>query len=852
MIRMTPRILPLIGLLAWSAAAHAETPVKTFDGATPLVWSERMADSEMARLGATLEAGHDHARWDYSPAVLALGLWRLGAATGNDSYREFAGRAVGSFVRQDGSIIGFKPSAHALDSINPGKVVLLLAEYSHEKRYGLAAERLRAELAVQPRTKEGGYWHKERYPHQMWLDGVYMASPFMARYAAQYHEPALFDDVANQILIADRHLYDPSTGLYWHAWDESHSQAWADPGTGHSPNFWSRSIGWYAMAIVDSLRWFPAGHPKIAPLTEVLTRVADGVVRWQDPKTGLWWQVTNEGGRKGNYLEASASSMFVYALAKAVNEGYLPREQYLPAILKGYAGLVRTLVKTEPDGRISLEQICQSAGLGFRNSAGVVRDGSFGYYIGEPVVANDPKGTGPFIMAGIEVQKLLAGGSRAEASVGWSALPGILKKIHAPVFPDRDFPITAYGAKPGEDATSAIHAAIAACSAAGGGRVVVPAGDWLTGAVRLESHVNLHISKGATLRFSTDPAAYPTVYTRWEGVECMNYSALIYAYGQKDIAVTGEGTLDGQASNENWWAWKTHRADRDKLNEMGEAGVPVAQRVFGLGHYLRPNFFQTYRCRNVLIEGVTIVRSPMWELHPVLSENVTVRGVKIHSHGPNNDGCDPESSRDVLIDHCVFDTGDDCIAIKSGRNNDGRRVNIPAENIVVRDCTMQDGHGGVVIGSEVSGGCRNVFAENCSMDSPHLDRALRIKSNAQRGGVIENIFMRNVRVGRVAEAILTVDFLYEEGARGHFPPIVRHVRLDHIMSEHSPRVMWIAGFPAATIDDIRFDDCTFRGVETAEVISHAGRIVLDHVTIVPEKKMRSLNSRPPETPVRKP
>src|ERR1043165_6238828 len=201
---------------------------------------------------------------------------------------------------------------------------------------------------------------------------------------------------------------------------------------------------------------------------------------------------------------------------------------------------------------------------------------------------------------------------------------------------------------------------------------------------------------------------------------------------------------------------------------MGDQGLPVAKRVFGEGDFLRPNFIQPYRCRNVLIEDVSIVRSPMWEIHPALCTNVTVRGVKISSHGPNNDGCDPESCRDVLIENCVFDTGDDCIAIKSGRNNDGRRVAVASENLIVRNCTMKDGHGGVVIGSEISGDCRNVFVENCKMDSPNLERALRFKSNAQRGGVLENIFMRNVEIGRVAEAVLTIDLIYEEGDKGPY------------------------------------------------------------------------------------
>ena len=449
---------------------------------------------------------------------------------------------------------------------------------------------------------------------------------------------------------------------------------------------------------------------------------------------------------------------------------------------------------------------------------------------------------------------LRANAQTASTGDGWAALPAVLARIQPPQFPDRDFLITAYGARAGgADCTEAFRQAIAACQTAGGGRVVVPPGEFHTGAVHLRSNVNLHVSEGATVRFLTDPAKYPIVFTRWEGVECMNYSPLIYAFEQENIAITGKGTLDGGADWDTWWSWNDkrkppvkQRAARDRLLAMGEQGTPVEQRRMGDGSFLRPNFIQPYRCRNVLIEGVTIIRSPMWEVHPVLSTNVTVRGLNIRSHGPNNDGCDPESCRDVLIEHCVFDTGDDCIAIKSGRNNDGRRVAAPSENIVVRHCTMKDGHGGVVIGSEISGDCRNVFIEDCVMDSPNLDRALRFKSNAQRGGTVENIFMRNVQVGRVAEAILTIDLVYEEGARGPHRPIVRHVVLEKVQSQASPRVMWIAGFPGAIIDDVRLIDCTFRGVEASEVLSHAGNVSLRNVTIEPARKARSLNSVAPE------
>ena len=311
----------------------------------------------------------------------------------------------------------------------------------------------------------------------------------------------------------------------------------------------------------------------------------------------------------------------------------------------------------------------------------------------------------------------------------------ILARIVPPKFPKKDFEITKYGAlADGKTlATDAIKKAIDECSGKGGGRVVIPAGTFLTGAVHLKSNVNLYLAKGATLKFSMNPQDYlPIVKTRWEGMDLMHLSPFIYAYEQENIAVTGEGTLDGQGKS-FFWKWHgnpkyggnpdvlSQKPARARLYEMMEKGVPVEQRIFGgEKDYLRPQFIQPYKCKNVLIEGVTIVDSPMWEIHPLLCENVTVRKVHINSHGPNNDGCDPESCKDVLIEDCYFDTGDDCIAIKSGRNEDGRKANVPTENVIVRGCQMRDGHGGITIGSEISGGVRNVFGENCIMDSARI------------------------------------------------------------------------------------------------------------------------------------
>ena len=410
----------------------------------------------------------------------------------------------------------------------------------------------------------------------------------------------------------------------------------------------------------------------------------------------------------------------------------------------------------------------------------------------------------------------------------WAQVPGILARIVPPTFPSRDIDITAHGARADgtTDCTAAIAAAVKACNAAGGGRVVVPAGRFLTGPIHLLDRVNLHVKEGATLAFVTDPARYlPPVLTRWEGMEMMGYSPLIYAHGVSNIAISGTGVLDGQATEQNWWAWKggqnrplpNQLAARAKLFELAEAGAPVAQRVFGAGSYLRPQFIQFMRCRNVLIEGVTIRNSPMWEVHPVECVNVTVRNLHIDTHGPNNDGCDPESCRDVLIEGCLFDTGDDCIAIKSGRNADGRRLNIPTENVIVRNCTMKDGHGGVTIGSEISGGVRNVFVEKCIMDSPNLDRALRFKNNAMRGGLLDHIYMRDCTIGEVAEGVLSIDLYYEEGEKGPFTPIVRDVELRNVTSKKSMYGLYMRAYPKSEISNIRVIDCRFDGVAKGNV-----------------------------------
>jgi unsaturated rhamnogalacturonyl hydrolase len=388
----------LLPLTNGSCATNA-TATKTFSGAMPLEWSVRLANSEMPRLTSA-------PKWDYTMGLFTLSLLKLNAQVPNTNYVPFAEEKVGSLIAANGKIQGYKSDEYQLDALNPGKTALELWQITHDEKYKSATTILRLQLDTQPRTADGGFWHKQRYTNQMWLDGIYMGAPFYAEYTKLLGLSGVsFDDVAKQIHLADEHTYDAKTGLNYHGWDAAKIQPWANPQTGCSSNFWGRAEGWYAMALVDVLDFLPTNHPPRAQIIAVLQKTAKGIVKWQDAKSGLWWQMMDQGDRKGNYLEATSSAMFVYALAKGVNRGYLSRD-YVPAIERGYDGILKNLIRDDGDGKWSLTKCCSVAGLGFTNSAGRPRDGSFDYYVNEPVVDNDLKGVGPFILAGIEMQQL--------------------------------------------------------------------------------------------------------------------------------------------------------------------------------------------------------------------------------------------------------------------------------------------------------------------------------------------------------------------------------------------------------------------------------------------------------------
>ena len=441
-------------------------------------------------------------------------------------------------------------------------------------------------------------------------------------------------------------------------------------------------------------------------------------------------------------------------------------------------------------------------------------------------------------------------------AAGWddNEYKRIEQSIQLPKIAERQFLITSFGAKTTATAAQnqkAINKVISLVSKKGGGKVIIPKGTWNTGAIELKSHVNLVLEEGATLHFAFEPKLYPLVRTSWEGLACWNYSPCIYAYKATDIAITGKGTIDGGGNNDTFWQWNGNPrfgykegvtkesqklGSRSKLLKMAEDGVPFDERKFGMGYGLRPQLVNMLHCERILIKDVKMINSPFWVIHPLLSKNITVDGVYVWNEGPNGDGCDPEACENVLIQNCVFHTGDDCIAIKSGRNNDGRLWNQPSKNIIIRNCKMEDGHGGVVIGSEISGGCENVYAENCVMDSPHLERILRIKTNNCRGGQVQNINMRNVVVGQCKEAVVKINLDYERKEicyRG-FEPIVNNVNVENVTCQKSDYGVLIIGRDSLeNVYDINIKNCKFDGVvkEPVKITGKTRNVKFDNLVI---------------------
>lgn len=420
------------------------------------------------------------------------------------------------------------------------------------------------------------------------------------------------------------------------------------------------------------------------------------------------------------------------------------------------------------------------------------------------------------------------GGAATAAAVGEGTedaeVEAILARIRPPAFPARDYPITRFGAT--DDARLAIDRAIRAANMAGGGRVVVPAGTWqVNGPVHLRSNVELHLAEGATLRFSARPEDYlPLVLTRWEGTECFNYSPLVYAYQATNVAITGRGTLDGNG-RALFAGWRQRQdADVNRLRQMGIDGVPVHERIFGPGHFLRPGMIQFFGCRNVLFDGFSVVDAPFWSVHAVFCGNVTARNLRITSHNPNNDGVDPEACTDVLIERCDFDTGDDCIAIKSGRDQDGWRVGQPCEHVVVRDCTMRSLKAAICLGSEMSGGLHDIHVQRITVSTAVT--GVYFKTNLDRGAYIRHVRIRDVPM-QETDYFIHFTTAYQGYRGGRHAPDVRDVVLENVSTVRSKSGIRIVGVPDAPIQDVALRNVHVRERAPVEIRHVEGFVTRD-------------------------
>jgi unsaturated rhamnogalacturonyl hydrolase len=368
-------------------------------------WSVRIADSFLLRHpgAVTYDSGMPDQKWTYEQGLMLVALLQMSLHNGEQKYFDFVSKNLDQYVEENGTIRTYKRTDYNLDNVAPGRALLAVYQSTKQQKYRAAADSLRRQLREQPRTHEGGFWHKKIYPYQMWLDGLFMAEPFYALYAVLFDEPKAFDDIANQFIWIASHTRDPKTGLFYHGWDESRQQRWANPETGCSPSFWGRAMGWYAMGLVDVLDYFPADHPKRKELISILRGLSDALLRCRDEKTFLWYQVVDQGQREGNYLESSASCMFAYTFAKGANRGYLDKT-FLEAAGQSLGGVTEHLVTINEDGFVDLHQTCKGSGLG----GNPYRDGSYSYYVSELRRTNDMKGIGPFLLAAIEIERGMA------------------------------------------------------------------------------------------------------------------------------------------------------------------------------------------------------------------------------------------------------------------------------------------------------------------------------------------------------------------------------------------------------------------------------------------------------------
>ena len=761
--------------------------------------AERMALSAMRKYNL------QNTKYSYKSAIMLEGMYKAATVLNNREMFDYVKNFLEKYVHEDGTVEVFKLEDYSMDNIRMGYIMLKFYALTGDQRYKKGLDQFMEMLKGQPRTPEGGFWHKKRYTNQMWLDGLFMQGPVYAGYCKMFGGlKECLDDIIAQFELIYSKTYDPATGLLRHAWDSSRTMPWCDHVTGQSQEVWARAMGWYCWAIADLLEDIP-DEPKYSPyrvrLVTLGIKLADVVVKFQDKDSGMWWQVMDKGGQGKNYLETSSTSMFVYFLAKMHRLGHLDAT-YLEAAKRGFDGMCALFVTEGDSGEIYLHNVCKSAGLGRAEDVNSYRPADFKYYTEtEPRLTDNLHGVSPFIHAALELE-----------------------------FPAQ-MNTKKYILKPGEDINKVLS------DNAGKAAVIISKGTYRVGPIDIPAHTHLLFEEGAVLDFTDNFDAYEPVQTRWEGVNCWAMHPCFFIRDAEDVVVEGPGVLDG--NGERWW---NHIMKWKNGGRPAGANLPCEKRLAELNpdfmnqpeggggrptQFLRPALLQILNSKNVRIDGVRLTRSPFWTLHPICVTNLILQNITIENpyDSPNTDGIDIESCVNVDVRGCDVNVGDDGIAVKCGSGKEMMAFQ-RSENINVEDCTVRNAHGGFVIGSETASGVRWARVRNCRFIG--TDRGIRIKTRRRRGGLMcdieaSDIYMKNVICP------ISINMFYHCGSDepnlyslekqpvSEDTPVIANVKIDRIRAVGvRSMAAFLAGLPESPLKNITVRNSSFHVLKKVE------------------------------------
>ena len=759
----------------------------------------RRTMTERMSLSAMKKYNPQNAPQSYKSAILLEALYKASSVLGNGEILNYVKGMLDSYIHEDGSVENFSIEDYSMDNIRIGYVTLKMYALTGEKKYKKALDSFMEMLKSQPRTPEGGFWHKKHYPNQMWLDGLFMQGPVYALYCKTFGGlKECLDDIIPQFELIYDKTYDPKTSLLRHAWDSSRKMPWCDSTTGQSQEVWSRAMGWYCMALADLLEDIPATPEYESYRKKLLVlanKVAPALIKYQDKKSGMWWQVMDKAEQGENYLETSATSMFIYFFAKMNRMGFFA-DSYREAAKKAFDGMVSHSVTYGDAGELYLHDTCKSAGLGVAPEGTVYRPADFEYYTkGESRVTDNLHGVSPFISAALELE-----------------FPAQLNTAR-------------YTLKKDDDINKVL------CENALKAAVVIPKGSYKVGPIAVPSHSHIIFEEGAVFDYTDDFDAYPPIKTRWEGVNCWAMHPCFLIKDATDVVVEGSGVLDGHG--EKWWthimSWKNGGRPAETVldceKRLAKLNPNYMNEPEGGGgrpcQFLRPPLLQILDSCNVRIDGITLTRSPFWTCHPVCVTNLVLQNITINNpyDSPNTDGIDIESCVNVDVRGCDVNVGDDGIAVKCGSGKEMMGFQ-RSENILVQDCTVRNAHGGFVIGSETASGVKGAYVRNCRFLG--TDRGIRIKTRRGRGGHMEDIVASDIFMDNVICPI-SINMFYRCGSNdpalyslekqpvGEDTPLIRKVLIERVKAENCRcAAAFLAGLPEMPLQNIVVKDSTFK------------------------------------------